>query len=152
RFFITDNIVAVAGGGRLSRVSQVEILPGPGERVLLRGKCSGAPRHLGLDYYFTPHTRGDFTVRPFAGGGFMDVVEAKARVGGEFETRDTLITTFTRPRGEGPGFYVEAGTHLMLPSSYSFIISVNYHHVKATPLLLESPTGQPLGLLLDKDG
>jgi hypothetical protein len=152
RFFISDHVVAVAGAGKLSRVSQVEILPGPGQRVLLRGKAIGVPRHLGLAYYFTPHTRGDFTVRPFAGGGFMDVVEAKARVGAEFENRDTLIIAFTRPRGEGPGYYAEAGVHLMLPSNYSFIINLNYHHIKASPLQLEGDNGELLGILTKSNG
>jgi hypothetical protein len=147
RFFISDKIVAIAGFGRIKSTSSQELLPGAGRRLLMEGEILGVPRHIGLDYYFTPNTRGDVTWRPFVGGGFMDVVEAHGRVGAEFDSPDTNISVFQRTRGEGPGFFVEGGFHLMLPGRYSFIGSLNYHHVKANRLTLEDAQGHTFGIL-----
>jgi outer membrane protein W len=153
RFFISDKLVAVAGFGRIRKTSQLNLFPQPQVEALVQGRVSGVPRHLGLNYYFTPRTSGDFTVRPYAGGGFMDVVEAKAKVGFGFEAPDTVFDGFVRLRGEGgPGFYTEAGAHLMLPSRYSILISVNYHHVKAQRLFYEDLNGNLLGPAIDADG
>jgi hypothetical protein len=113
----------------------------------MEGQILGVPRHIGLDYYFTPNTRGDVTWRPFVGGGFMDVVEAHGRVGAEFDSPDTNINQFQRTRGEGPGFFVEGGFHLMLPGRYSFIGSLNYHHVRSNRLTLEDAQGNTFGIL-----
>ena len=152
RFFISDKLVAVAGFGRIQRTSQQELLPGAGRRLLMKGQILGVPRHIGMDYYFTPYTRGDLTWRPFLGGGFMDVVEAHGRVGAEFTSPDTIVSVFQRTRGEGPGYFLEGGVHLMLPGRYSFIASVNYHHVKADRLTLEDAHGNTFGYLLDENG
>src|SRR5262249_34874183 len=73
RFFISDKIVAIAGFGRIKSSSSQELLPGAGRRLFREGEILGVPRHIGLDYYFTPNTRGDVTWRPFVGAGFMDV-------------------------------------------------------------------------------
>src|SRR5262249_55425868 len=75
RFFVSDKIVAIAGFGRIKATSSQELLPGAGRRLIMEGEILGVPRHIGLDYYFPPNTRGDVTWRPFLGGGFMDVVE-----------------------------------------------------------------------------
>lgn len=147
RFFISDKIVAIAGFGRIKSTSSQELLPGAGRRLLMEGEILGVPRHIGLDYYFKPNTRGDVTWRPFVGGGFMDVVEAHGRVGAEFDSPDTNISQFQRTRGEGPGFFVEGGFHLMLPGRYSFIGSLNYHRVKANRLTLEDAQGNTYGIL-----
>ena len=152
RFFVSDKLVAVVGFGRIKKTSQLELLPGAGRRLLVKGQVLGVPRHIGLNYYFTPYTRADMTVRPFLGGGFMDVVEAHGRVGAEFQSTDTLISVFQRTRGEGPGFYVEAGAHMMLPSRYSFIGSITYHNIHASRLVLEDAHGTPLGYLTDAGG
>jgi hypothetical protein len=147
RFFISDKIVAIAGFGRIKSTSSQELLPGAGRRLLMEGEILGVPRHIGLDYYFTPNTRGDVTWRPFVGAGFMDVVEAHGRVGAEFDSPDTNISNFQRTRGEGPGFFVEGGFHLMLPGRYSFIGTLNYHRVKANRLTLEDAQGNTFGIL-----
>jgi hypothetical protein len=147
RFFVSDKIVAIAGFGRIKSTSSQELLPGAGRRLLMEGQILGVPRHIGLDYYFTPNTRGDVTWRPFVGGGFMDVVEAHGRVGAEFDSPDTNINQFQRTRGEGPGFFVEGGFHLMLPGRYSFIGSLNYHHVRSNRLTLEDAQGNTFGIL-----
>lgn len=152
RFFISDKLVAVAGFGRIKRTSALELLPGAQRRLLMKGEILGVPRHIGLNYYLTPYTRGDMTLRPYFGGGFMDVVEAHGRVGAEFDSPDTNVTQFQRTRGEGPGFYAEGGVHLMLPGRYSFIGSVNYHHISAKNLLLEDEHGNTLGYLTDANG
>lgn len=152
RFFISDKLAAVAGFGRISRTSQLELLPGAQRRLLMKAQILGVPRHLGLNYYMTPYTRGDMTLRPYFGGGFMDVVEAHGRVGAEFESPDTTVSQFQRSRGEGPGFYAEAGVHMMLPSRYSFMASINYHHIAANRLILEDAHGNTFGYLTDADG
>lgn len=152
RFFINDRFVAVAGFGRIQRTSQLELLPTQASKITLLARVSGVPRHLGLDYYFTPYTSGDFTLRPFVGGGFMDVVEGKMKVGGGFESPDTIVGSFVRARGEGPGFFVEGGAHLMLPSRYSFIVNLHYRHLKANHLRFESSDGTPGGYFLNSDG
>jgi hypothetical protein len=140
RFFVSDKIVAVVGVGKIRKTSQVLVTP-TGQSILQQARISGIPRHVGLDYYFTPYTRGDFTVRPFVGGGFMDVTEARAKVGLETTQGGVVTGGFVRARGEGPGFYAEAGTHLMLPGRYSFIINAHYRHVKASNLRYEDAHG-----------
>ena len=153
RFFISDKLVAVAGFGRIRKTSQLNLFPQPQVEALVQGRITGVPRHLGLNYYFTPRTSGDFTMRPYVGGGFMDVVEAKSKVGAGFESPDSLFDAFLRMRGEGgPGFYTEAGAHLMLPSRYSILVSVNYHHVKAQRLFFEDRQGNLLGPAIEADG
>lgn len=152
RFFVSDKIVAVAGFGRIKSTSSQELLPGAGRRLLMEGQILGVPRHIGIDYYFAPNTRADVTWRPFVGGGFMDIVEAHGRVGAEFDAPDTSVVQFQRSRGEGPGFYIEGGIHLMLPGRYSFIGSLNYHHVKANRLTLYDAQGHTDGILLDPNG
>ncbi len=151
RFFVSDRIVAVAGVGKIRKTSEVLVTP-TGSEILQQGRIQGVLRHLGADYYFTPYTRGDFTVRPFAGGGYMDVTDARSKVGLQTTTGSTTTGGFVRTRGAGPGFYAEAGAHLMLPSRYSFIIDVNYHHVQATDLRFEDAHGNLNGLVLDADG
>lgn len=146
RFFISDKIVAIAGFGRIKASSTQELLPGAGRRLIMEGEILGVPRHIGLDYYFAPNTRGDVTYRPFLGGGFMDVVEAHGRVGAEFTSPDTTAGGFQKSRGEGPGYFVEGGFHLMLPGRYSFIGSLNYHHVKANRLTLYDDKGNTYGI------
>lgn len=159
RFFVSDKIVAVAGVGRITKTSELQLLPTPRISVTQIGEITGVPRHIGLDYYFTPYTRGDFTLRPFAGGGFMDVVEGKAKVGFQVADNDTGVIAglygpdgYARGVGSGPGFYVEAGVHMMLPSRYSFIANVHYRHLKAIPLREEDYVGAVDGVILDEGG
>jgi len=152
RFFISDKLVAIAGFGRIKSSSSQELLPGAGRRLIMEGEILGVPRHIGMDYYFAPNTRGDVTWRPFVGGGFMDVVEAHGRVGAEFTSPDTVAGGFVKSRGEGPGFFVETGIHLMLPGRYSFIGSLNYHRVKANRLTLYDDLGNTHGILLEENG
>jgi hypothetical protein len=154
RFFISDKLVALAGVGKITKTSQLELLPNPTGTILQVGDISGVPRHLGLDYYFTPYTRGDFTLRPFVGGGYMDVVEAKAKVGYERTDADSglLEGGFVRGVGAGPGFFLEGGIHMMLPSRYSFIVNAHYRHVAAKPLRYEDGTGIVDGLIVDENG
>jgi hypothetical protein len=159
RFFVSDKIVAVAGVGKITKTSELELLPNPRTRILQIGEIEGIPRHIGLDYYFTPYTRGDFTLRPFAGGGFMDVVEAKAKVGYQIADRDSGVIDgfygedgFARGVGAGPGYYVEAGLHMMLPSRYSFLVNLHYRNVKAKPIRAEDQNGAVDGLIVDDGG
>lgn len=154
RFFISDKLVAIAGVGKITKTSELELLPSPTGTILQVGEISGVPRHLGLDYYFTPYTRGDFTLRPFVGGGYMDVVEARAKVGYERSDVDSgrLEGGFLRGVGAGPGFFLEGGIHMMLPSSYSFILNLHYRHVAAKPVRFEDAEGRVDGVIVDDGG
>ena len=98
------------------------------------------PRNIGLDYYFDPYTSGDFSLRPFVGGGFMDLVETKAKLGGQLVSPDTTFGNFIRPKGEGQGWYAESGVHFMFPSRYSIILNAIYRHAKA-PRVINEDTG-----------
>ena len=57
-----------------------------------------------------------------------------------------------RYRGQGAGFYVEAGIHLMIASRYSFIGNVFYRNLKMDNVWAVDESGNSLGPLLNDDG
>lgn len=151
RFFISDALVAVLGAGTIRGNSSLDLLPEPNTDVLVQGRVRAIPIHAGLNYYFLPYTRGDFTIRPFAGGGFMGAVDSRVKVGAGFVSPDTTVDAFERAVGNGAGFYLEGGVHAMIPSRYSFILNVFYRNLKVRRLYSENSVGEIQGLLLDDD-
>jgi hypothetical protein len=117
------------------------------------------PRNLGIDYYFPPKTSGNFTVRPFLGGGVLSLVETKGKLGGGATTGGVFTGAFLRPAGEGLGAYAEGGVHLMLPSKYSLLLNGYYRHAKLSQVVeetslvrLRNPDGSPFTLDLSGIG
>lgn len=152
RFFISDKLVAVMGLGSIKATSELDLLPQPSTDVLVQGRVEAIPLHLGADYYFLPYTRGDFTLRSFAGGGFMGSVDTRVKVGAGVTEPDSTIDGFLRYVGNGAGFYVEGGVHAMIPSRYSFILNLFYHYLQVPRLYLEDSEGTIEGLFVDDMG
>ena len=152
RFFISDALVAVLGAGTIRGNSSLDLLPQPETDVVVEGNVRAIPIHAGLNYYFLPYTRGDFTLRPFTGGGFMGSVDSRVKVGAGYVSPDTTIDAFQRAVGNGAGFYLEGGVHAMIPSRYSFILNIFYRNLKVRRLYAENSVGEIQGLLLDDDG
>jgi hypothetical protein len=153
RYMVSQHWTVVAGFGRIRKESKLDLIPQINQRILVTARILTVPRNLGVDYYFNPKTSGDFTLRPFIGGGLISLVETKAKLGGEAVLADTTYGSFTRPFGEGGGFYVEGGAHLMFPSRYSIILNAMYRRAKATRVfeetnhqLLRRPDGSPFEL------
>lgn len=152
RFFISDKLVAVGGLGYMERTEQLLLKPQPDlDDILVQAHVQGVPIYVGLDYYFIPYTSGDVTWRPFAGGGFMSMVESRAKVGTNFSIDPddpTLIViedNFTRALGQGAGFYLESGVHLMLPGRWSFLGNVYYRYLKVPAVWGIDSQGNPTG-------
>lgn len=161
RFFISDKFVAVGGLGFMERTEQLNLKPQPDlDDVLAQAHIQGVPIHLGLDYYFLPYTSGDVTWRPFAGAGFVAMVEGQAKVGTNFRlnpddpTEIIIEDNFTRALGQGAGFYVETGVHLMLPGRWSFLGNFYYRYLKVPTVWEVTPMGNPAGggPILDDNG
>jgi len=152
RFFISDKFVAVLGASTIRGNSILELMPEPGTDVLIQGRVRAVAIHAGMDYYFLPYTRGDFTVRPFAGGGFLSSVDTRIKMGGSVVSPDTTIDQFERAVGNGAGFYVEGGLHAMIPSRYSFVFNVFYRNLKVNRLYEENSVGEIQDLLLNDLG
>jgi hypothetical protein len=162
RFFISDKLVAVGGLGYMERTEQLLLKPQPDlDEVLAQAHVQGVPIYVGLDYYFLPYTSGDVSWRPFAGGGFMTMVESQAKVGTNFRlnpddpTEILIEDNFTRALGQGAGFYLETGVHLMLPGRWSFLGNVYYRHLKIPTVWGVTYKGEPLvdaGPILSEDG
>jgi len=148
RFMATKKWVVTAGFGRIRKESKLDLLPQVGTQVLITGRIITVPRNLGLDYYFAPKTSGDVTLRPFVGAGFLSLVETKAKLGGGATVGSVTTGTFLRPTGEGSGFYLESGMHVMLPSKYSLLLNGFYRRAKVTQVI-EETTGQRV---LNPDG
>jgi hypothetical protein len=115
---------------------------------LVAARILTVPENLGAAYYLNPKTSGDFTLRPFVGAGMIRLVETKAKVGGEAQLADTTFGNFSRPFGEGFGFYAEGGVHMMFPSKYSILLNAMYRKAK-TNRVYEENTHQ---LLYNQDG
>jgi hypothetical protein len=154
RFFVSDKIVAVLGVGYMERTEQLSLMRSGGEEILVQGHVQGVPIYAGVNYYFLPYTSGDVTWRPFAGGGFMSMVEGRAKVGFAVEAADSSSDMFDRAMGEGAGFYLEAGVHLMLPGSWSFLGNIYYRHLTLPSVWALTAKGEPIegGPVLDNDG
>ena len=155
RFFISDKLVATLGYGTLGRTESLTLQPQTSQEIIVEGSVNAKTLNTGLDYYFTPHTSGDVTWRPFGGVGFMSVIEGEGRVGGsvmETVPDTTLDDRFERFFGQGAGFYVEAGIHLMIASRYSFIGNVFYRNLKMDNVWAVDESGNSLGPLLNDDG
>ena len=155
RFFISDKFVATLGYGTLGRTENLTLQPQTSQEIIVEGSVNAKTLNTGLDYYFTPYTSGDVTWRPFAGAGFMSVIEGEGRVGGSLTetTPDTTVDDrFDRFRGQGAGFYLEAGVQLMIPSRYSFIANVFYRNLKMDNVWEVDEFGNSLGPLENPDG
>jgi outer membrane protein W len=154
KYFYNRNIAIVAGIGQIKRESRLELQPVADGSTIIRGYTRAVPIHLGADYYFEPRTSGDFTLRPFAGAGYMKIADTKTSFGYDLVRPDSVLRDFTDSYGNGHGFYVEAGIHMMFPSRYSILVNANYRnaHVKQMQYF---ETGQvvltPAGELLETD-
>ena len=113
RFQATHHWMVVAGFGQIKKQSKLDLLPQVGQHIVVNASILTVPENLGVDYYFNPKTSGDFTLRPFVGGGLIRLVETKAKLGGEAQLADTTFGSFSRPQGEGGGFYAEGGIHMI---------------------------------------
>ncbi|MGH7724516.1 MAG: hypothetical protein ACREOU_03735 [Candidatus Eiseniibacteriota bacterium] len=148
RFFATRHWVVTAGVGRISKQSLLDLQPAATTFLQVKAKVRTVPLNLGVDYYFEPKTSGDFSLRPFVGGGFMSLPETKVSLGGQFQSPDTTFGETSTSLGEGAGGYLEGGIHMMFPSRYSVIINANFRYAKTTRLYDET-TG---ALVLNDDG
>jgi hypothetical protein len=148
RVTFTRHWTVVGGFGRIRTESKLDLLPQVGQHILVQARILTVPQNLGVAYYLNPKTSGDFTLRPFVGGGMIRLVETKAKVGGEAQLADTTFGSFSRPFGEGFGVYGEAGIHMMFPSKYSVLLNVMYRRAK-TKRVFEEDTHQ---LLYNADG
>lgn len=148
RYTITRHWTVVGGFGRIKTESKLDLLPQVGQHILVQARILTVPQNLGVAYYLNPKTSGDFTLRPFVGGGMIRLVETKAKVGGEAQLADTTFGSFSRPFGEGFGYYAESGIHMMFPSRYSVILNAMYRKAKSNRVFEEN-TRQ---LLLNADG
>ncbi|MEP7027491.1 MAG: hypothetical protein ABI960_02740 [Candidatus Eisenbacteria bacterium] len=153
RFQATHHWMLVAGFGQIKKQSRLDLLPQVGQKIIVNASILSVPENLGACYYFSPKTSGDFTMRPFVGGGLVRLVETKAKLGGGAQLADTTFESFSRPQGEGGGFYVESGIHMMFPSRYSVILNTMYRRAKAsrvyeetTHQLLRNEDGSPYAL------
>ncbi len=148
RFFATRHWMVTAGVGRISKQSVLDLQPAATSFLTIQAKVRTVPLNVGVDYYFDPKTSGDFTLRPFVGGGFMSLPETKVSLGGQFQSPDTTFGESSTALGEGSGGYIEGGIHMMFPSRYSVIVNANFRYAKATRLYDET-TG---ALVLNDDG
>jgi outer membrane protein W len=148
KYFVNRNWSLVAGFGRISRQSILDLQPQATTSTTVKAKVRTVPRYLGVDYYWTGKTSGDFTMRPFVGGGYMDLVETKASFGATSTSDAGQVGESVTALGEGNGAYVEGGIHMMFPSRYSVILNANYRHAKSNRLYDET-TGE---LVLNEDG
>ena len=148
RYTINRHWTAVAGFGRIQKASTLDLLPQVGQHILVQARVLTVPTNLGAAYYFNPQTSGNFTLRPFLGGGMMRLVETKVKIGGEAVLQDTSFTNFQRPQGEGVGWYGEGGVHMMFPSRYSIILNGIYRHAKSQQVYEETTHAR----ILNADG
>jgi outer membrane protein W len=148
KYFVNRNWALVAGIGRISRQSILDLQPAATSSIVVKAKVRTVPRYLGVDRYFAPHTSGDFTLRPFVGAGYMDLVETKTVFGGLFTSPEENVGSLSFALGEGNGFYAESGIHMMFPSRYSVLLNAHYRNARVKRLYDES-TGV---LLLNQDG
>ena len=79
KYFYNRKFAIVAGVNQIKTESKLDLQPVADGRTLIRAYVRSAPIHLGADYYFEPHTSGDFTMRPFVGAGYMRIGETKTR-------------------------------------------------------------------------
>lgn len=148
RYFATRSWVVNVGVGRIGKQSLLSLQPQATSFLDVKAKVRTVPINLGVDYYFAPRTSGDFTMRPFVGGGFMSLPETKVSLGATFTSPDTSFGNFTTGLGEGSGGYLEGGIHMMFPSRWSVILNGNFRYAKTTRLYDET-TG---ALILKDDG
>jgi outer membrane protein W len=148
KYFVNRNWALVAGFGRISRQSILDLQPQAETSTTIKAKVRTVPRYIGVDRYFAPSTSGDFTLRPFVGAGYMDLVETKVAFGATSTSTTGTIGEQQTALGEGNGGYVEAGIHMMFPSRYSVLVNANYRLAKASRLYDET-TG---ALLFAEDG
>ena len=148
KYFYNRNIAIVGGIGQIKKESKLDLQPVADGQTLIRGYVRSVPIHLGADYYFEPRTSGDFTLRPFVGGGYVRVADTKTSTGYDLIRPDSTLTDFTTGYGRGHGFFLEGGVHMMFPSRYSVLVNANYRnaHVKQ---MNDYDTGQ---VILNTDG
>jgi outer membrane protein W len=157
KYFVNRKIAVVGGIGQIKRESKLDLQPVADGKTLIRGYVRSVPIHLGADYYFEPRTSGDFTMRPFVGGGYMKVADTKTSFGYDMARPDSALSNFTTAYGNGHGFWAEAGVHMMFPSRYSILVNAHYRnaHVRQmndyeTGQILVKPNGE--GIETDLSG
>ena len=148
KYFVKRKIAVVAGVSQVKRESKLDLLPVADGQTLIRGYVRSVPIHLGVDYYLEPKTSGDFTMRPFVGGGYVKVADTKTSVGYDLVRPDSTLTDFTTAYGNGHGFYAEAGVHMMFPSRYSLLVNANYRNASCK-MMQDYDTG---AVIVDEQG
>ncbi len=146
KYFVNRKWAVIAGLGQIKKESKLELQPVADGSTLIRSYVRSVPIHLGADYYFEPRTSGDFTWRPFVGGGYMRVGDTKVTEGYDLVRPDSTLKTIVTANGTGHGFFVEAGTHLMFPSRYSILINAHYRNAK-TGQMTNVDTGEDVQLV-----
>ena len=141
RYFVRPNVSVTAGFGQIRATSKREYLPRLAQRIELRTEVVAVPLQLGATYYLAPYNQGDFQARAFIGGGLVTVTQGKVMFEQlEFAT-DSATTlnpdgepgsTRYKGRGDGPGYFFEAGGHMFFASRFSVMIGGYYRsaHVR----------------------
>ena len=142
RYFARPNFAVCAGVGYLKSETKREYLPGIGMDINVRGQVLTVPIHVGGLYYLAPYTQGDFQARAYIGGGLLSLAGSRAifevSEAGLIANGDTLDSnnlslggsSKLTARGDGPGFYLEAGAHLFFAARYSLMIGAVYRSAK----------------------
>lgn len=146
KYFVTRKVAVIGGIGQIKKQSLLELQPVADGYTRINAYVRSVPIHLGADYYFEPRTSGDFTWRPFVGGGYVRVADTKVTGGYDLIRPDSTLSTIVTGTGTGHGFFVEAGTHFMFPSRYSILVNANYRHAK-TGTMTDSETGEDFAII-----
>ncbi len=150
KYFVTRKVAVIAGVGQIKKQSLLELQPVADGSTRINAYVRSMPIHLGADYYFEPHTSGDFTWRPFVGGGYMRVGDTKVTGGYDLIRPDSTLSTIVTGTGKGHGFFLEAGTHFMFPSRYSLLLNANYRRAK-TSSMTDTETGEAFEITPGED-
>lgn len=150
KYFATRKVAIIGGIGQIKKESRLELTPVADGYTLINAYVRSVPIHVGADYYFEPKTSGDFTLRPFVGGGYVNVSNTKVQGGANLQRPDTSLVTQVTGVGSGHGFFIEAGAHGMFPGRYSILVNAHYRHAK-TSTLTNVITGQPLQIIPGED-
>jgi hypothetical protein len=158
RYFIRPNFSLSFGAGQIKTQSRREFLPRISQIIELRASVLSVPIHLGGAYYLAPYNQGDFQARAYFGGGFMSLTNNKAYFEKIEINTDSTTTVPGGPvgdafvpggsfringRGDGPGYYLEAGAHMFFAVRYSVMLGVIYRSAKIRAVDVELETVDP---------
>lgn len=146
RYFVRQNIAVNAGVGQLRSTTSREYLPAIDSSIQLFGEVLTVPVSVGAAYYLTPYNQGDFQARAFFGGGFVSLVNNKAKfqqtiVNVEGVPPEAQFIDLTGTQ-DSPGYYAEVGGHMFFASRWSVMISGIFRSAEITNLQ-DANTGAP---------